>query len=321
MNTRAASWGRLEQGLVAAVAVLLVAALFAAALIPGGEGDAVVTSANGPTSTTVPDTAAPGEPAPGDTAPGATPAPGGPAPDQPATGAAAAPGGSAAAAPAGPNLPFQPPRDGTYHMTGRSETSSGGTKQSQPLNATFTIETVERTSSHIRQRRDAEGNGGGQSFAADGESTWRADGIFGSMNPNAGAQMQMSCEPKEQVEMKFPLAPGATWKNVADCKMSGARGGEGTFHVEQTTVVVGKKTIQVAGQTVEVWELMTDGTNSGSFTYQGKQQQIDGENHMVSYLAESVGMVVRATGSGKQKSSGFSFENTFEMELTNLTPQ
>lgn len=222
----------------------------------------------------------------------------------------------------GPTLPFAPPRDGTYQMQGQSEFNSGGTKQSEPMSSSITIETTERTPDHIRQRRDSDGSGGGggQSFTADGDTIWRPDGVVSSASPQMGGDQgfEMSCTPSEQSELQFPLSPGASWHNEADCTMSGQA--EGEMHVESTTVVVGKTTVEVAGQTLEVWHMETDSTNSGTFRYDGRSQDMSGESHMTSYLAESVGMVVKMTGTMTQRTEAFSFDSSFETELVSLTP-
>jgi hypothetical protein len=303
MNNRA------RVGFIAAVdALLLAVGVVGVVTVGSGGSPSAATVSAGATTTTAAVAATvatvPAAPA----AATAAPAGGAAATAKPKKGAATVtPAQGAAAASTGA---FHPPKDGSYRRKLHTE-SDGMEKKTSDSELTLTYTTVKSSPAETEQKVAIKSDKANMS--GDSSFLWRPDGVFARVGAASGGKV--TCTPAEQTVMKLPLAVGVTWTNIVDCTFDTGQG-SGSSHSETMQKVVGSKTVQVAGRSVQVWEIAGTSTNKGSFG--GRSSEGTGTSTQL-FSAEH-GLAVHEETTSKGDAGGLTFTAKSVSDLLNLDP-
>jgi hypothetical protein len=309
----------------AATLACFLAALVAVPIVgpddePATDGPAKLTAAAGGADGST--TTAPGEPttAAPESGPQAAPtttaaAGGGTATTTKAASAAAAPTTTTAAptttstaasedlgAPKDPG-PAKPSRAGTYRY--KLSTSDG-----KSSDATTQVEDKGTANGETKQLVKLRGQG----FDSDNDVAWRADGVYVLVSNIQYGQNRFTCDwNPDAVQLKLPLAAGATWESSSSCTFT--FGTTPVTVVRRTTgTIVELRRVKVAGQVVDVWAI--DGTEHTEFA----GNAIDSAG--TSLFSPKHGLVVRSDSTIKSASGpNGPQQTTATMELQNLDPE
>lgn len=295
---------------VADAALLILGIVGVATIGGGGNGPAAADLATSSASSTTTAALVTEPPTTAATAPAATTKGGKPA--KPSPGATPAAGGAAEAPKDGQ---ASPPRDGTYTTRYRIESPDLPPTAKSDGETKATFRTVRRTPAETEVEVKSSGSQNGPGSGS-GSQLWRPEGVYQRYDSsNEGA----SCTPAEQLAIRLPLAAGVTWPTKADCTFTSGQG-SGKVRSEGTSKVVGKKTAQVGGKTVEVWEILTTGTSRSEFSYQGRTQTVDGDSTETRLFAPAAGLTVHSETKTRSKASGRDSTSTVTTDLVSTDP-
>jgi hypothetical protein len=268
-----------------------------------GAGDAVGDGGDAPASAGAAD-----QPAPAATSgkAGSTNAPAGAPSEAPTTTAAttaATPATTAAPSedlgPPGDPGPATVPRPGTYRY---KATDSEGERQTS-------TKIEDRPPSGAPERRQLY-TIRGEGFDTDNEIAWRGDGVFVLSTVITFGQNKGTCDwNPDTVQLKLPIAKGASWESSSTCQMTGF----GATPIPLNRKITGKflevRRIRVAGQVVDVWAI------EGTEHLDGAGQVVDRSG--ITLFSPKHGVQVSASG----KVTTTQGTTEYRTEILNLDPE
>ena len=236
--------------------------------------------------------------------PGSSNAPGAAPPDEPTTTTAAPTPTTAAPPPEDLGPPGDPgpatvPRAGTYRY--KSTDAEGERQTSTKIEDRPPTGTPER-----RQLYTIRGEG----FDTDNEISWRGDGVHVLSTVITFGQNKGTCDwNPDTVQLKLPIAKGASWESSSSCQMTGF----GATPIPLNRKITGKflevRRVRVAGQVVDVWAI------EGTEHLDGAGQVVDRAG--ITLFSPKHG--VQVSSSGKVTTSQGTTD--YRTEILNLDPE
>lgn len=150
----------------------------------------------------------------------------------------------------------------------------------------------------------------------------RRDGIYVrkmSLPSPSGGNIDCDWEP-DLLEMKFPLAAGATWRGESTCNTT-INGEKATFHIVQTTKVVGAQRGKVGGQEIDVWGLESTSKMTIDTVQQGRSFHFVYDSTGTSQYSPKHGLTVRSDDHSTFSGFGGEQKTRTTRELLSLNPQ